>query len=159
MTGKSLAKWSLAQRIRSDTTRRPTVRLTARNANVPRTAQPTERRSIVPDEASPNEIAMMTQPMVSSRIAEATMIWPMSRRMKFISRTTIATILIEEIDSAVPRNRAVTKRDSGMRQQRIRQQRAEREAADERAAPPRRRRPPSPSGRPGAPAGGRFPCR
>ena len=101
MTGKSLAKWSLAQRIRSDTTRRPMVRLTARNANVPRTAKLTERRSIVPDEASPNEIAMMTHPAVSSRIADATMIWPMSRRMKFISRTTTATILIEEIDNAV----------------------------------------------------------
>ena len=56
---------------------------------------------------------MMTQPMVSSMIAEATMIWPRSRRMKFISRTTIATIFTEEIDSAVPRNSAVTSRASG----------------------------------------------
>ena len=64
------------------------------------------------------------------------MIWPMSRRMKFISRTTTATILIEEIDSAVPRNRAVTSAGSGSRQQRIRQQLAEREAADEGHATP-----------------------
>ena len=55
----------------------------------------------------------MIQPIVSSRIAEATMIWPRSRRMKFISRTTIATIFTEEIDSAVPRKIAVTRRASG----------------------------------------------
>ena len=36
------------------------------------------------------------------------MIWPTLRRMKFISRTTMATILTEEIDSAVPRNSEVT---------------------------------------------------
>ena len=33
--------------------------------------------------------------------------------MKFISRTTMATILIEEIDRAVPRNSAVTNLRSG----------------------------------------------
>ena len=59
-------------------------------------------------------MATMIQPIVSSRIAEATMIWPRSRRMKFISRTTIATIFTEEIDSAVPRNSEVTKRASGL---------------------------------------------
>ena len=48
-------------------------------------------------------MAMMIQPIVSSTIAEAMMIWPTLRRMKFISRTTMATILTEEIDSAVPR--------------------------------------------------------
>ena len=58
-------------------------------------------------------IAMMIQPMVSSMIAEATMIWPTLRRMKFISRTTMATILTEEIDSAVPRNSEVTRRACG----------------------------------------------
>ena len=42
------------------------------------------------------------------------MIWPMSRRMKFISRTTMATILIEEIDSAVARKSAVTRRACGL---------------------------------------------
>ena len=55
----------------------------------------------------------MTQPIVSSRIAEATMIWPRSRRMKFISRTTTATICTEEIDSAVPRKRAAIRRCCG----------------------------------------------
>ncbi len=59
-------------------------------------------------------MATMIQPIVSSRIAEATMIWPRSRRMKFISRTTIATIFTEEIDSAVPRKSEVTKRASGL---------------------------------------------
>ena len=34
--------------------------------------------------------------------------------MKFISRTTIATIFTEEIDSAVPRKIAVTSRASGL---------------------------------------------
>ncbi len=58
-------------------------------------------------------MAMITQPMVSSRIAEATMIWPRSRRMKFMSRTTMATIFTEEIDSAVPRKIEVTSRASG----------------------------------------------
>ena len=110
MTGNSLAKLSLAQRMSADTTRRPTVRLIARNNSVPMTAKLTERTSTVPDEAMPKEMAMMIQPLVSSRMAEATMIWPMSRRMKFISRTTTATILIEEIDSAVARNSAVTRR-------------------------------------------------
>jgi hypothetical protein len=42
------------------------------------------------------------------------MIWPRSRRRKFISRTTIATIFTEEIDSAVPRNIAVSRRASGL---------------------------------------------
>ena len=58
----------------------------------------------------PNVSEMITQPIVSSMIAEATMIWPRLRRMKFISRTTMATILIEEIESAVPRNSAATSR-------------------------------------------------
>ena len=35
------------------------------------------------------------------------------RRMKFISRTTIATILTEAIDSAVPRKSDVTSRLEG----------------------------------------------
>ena len=56
---------------------------------------------------------MMIHPTVSSMIAEATMIWPRLRRMKCISSMTIATILIEEIDSAVPRKSDVTSRFSG----------------------------------------------
>ena len=98
---------------------------------MPRMAKLTERRSIVPDEARPKEMAMMIQPPESSRMAEATMIWPTSRRMKFISRTTMATILIEEIESAVARNSAVTKRACGLGRIEIRQHFAEREAADE----------------------------
>ena len=47
---------------------------------------------------------MMIQPMVSSTMAEPRMTWPTLRRMKFISRTTVATIFTEAIDSAVPRN-------------------------------------------------------
>src|SRR6202030_2124367 len=113
MTAYSLAKLSLVQRISQNTTRRPTVRLNDRNNSVPSMVKVTERTSMVPDDASPNEIAMMIQPLESSRMAEATMIWPTSRRMKFISRTTMATILIDEIDKAVARNSAVTKRDCG----------------------------------------------
>ncbi len=70
--------------------------------------------SMVPAAARPNATAMITQPIVSSRIAEATMICPRSRRMKFISRMTIATIFTEEMDSAVPRKIAVTTRASGL---------------------------------------------
>src|SRR5262249_51203679 len=81
--------------------------------DVPRMAKVTERTSTVPDDASPNDIAMMIQPLESSRIADATMIWPISRRMKFISRTTMATILIEEIESAVARKSEETKRACG----------------------------------------------
>ena len=58
-------------------------------------------------------MAMMIQPMVSSITAVATMIWPTLRRMKFISRTTTATIFTDEIDSAVPRNSDATSRASG----------------------------------------------
>ena len=43
-------------------------------------------------------------------MAVATMIWPRLRRMKFISRTTMATILMEEMESAVPRNSDGTSR-------------------------------------------------
>ena len=46
-------------------------------------------------------------------MAVATMIWPRLRRMKFISRTTIATILMEEMESAVPRNSDGTSRPPG----------------------------------------------
>ncbi len=45
MTGKSLAKLSLAQRIRLKTMRRPTVRLATMNSAVPTTARPTVHRS------------------------------------------------------------------------------------------------------------------
>ena len=114
MTAYSLAKLSLVQRISQNTTRRPTVRLNAMNNSVPRMANVAERTSIVPDEASPKEIAMMIQPLESSRMAEATMIWPTSRRMKFISRTTMATILIDEIESAVARKSEETKRACGL---------------------------------------------
>src|SRR6266540_2830619 len=58
-------------------------------------------------------MAMITQPIESSQIAEATMICPRLRRVKPISRTIAATILIEEMDNAVPRNREVSRRWSG----------------------------------------------
>src|SRR6266511_1185262 len=58
-------------------------------------------------------MAMITQPIESSQIAEATMICPRLRRVKPISRTIAATILIEEMDKAVPRNREVSRRWSG----------------------------------------------
>jgi len=55
-------------------------------------------------------MAMITQPIESSQIAEAMMICPRLRRVKPISRTTAATILIEEIDKAVPRKSEVSRR-------------------------------------------------
>ena len=58
-------------------------------------------------------IAMMIQPMVSSTIADARMTCPTLRRMKPMSRTTLATIFTDEIDSAVPRNSAVMRRRFG----------------------------------------------
>src|SRR2546429_7111030 len=50
---------------------------------------------------------------VSSQIAEDTITWPRLRRVKPISRTIAATILIEEIESAVPRNSDVSRRLPG----------------------------------------------
>ena len=58
----------------------------------------------------PKMMAMMTQPMESSQMAEATMICPRLRRVNPISRTIAATILIDEMDKAVPRNRDVSRR-------------------------------------------------
>ena len=49
----------------------------------------------------------MTHPTVSSMMAEAISAIPTFRRMKPISRTTIATIFTEAIDNAVPRNSEV----------------------------------------------------
>ena len=56
---------------------------------------------------------MMIQPMVSSTMAEPRITWPTVRRRKFISRTTVATIFTEAIDSAVPRNSDVISRLPG----------------------------------------------
>ena len=55
-------------------------------------------------------MAMIVHPTVSSMIAEATRIIPTLRRMKFISRTTIATIFTDATDSAVPINSEVINR-------------------------------------------------
>ncbi len=71
--------------------------------------------------------ATIIQPTVSSMMAEARITWPTVRRMKFISRITVATILTEAIDSAVPRNSDVISRLPGR-------------AAWSRAAPRRARR-------------------
>jgi len=77
---------------------------------VPITLLATLARSTRPASARLKVTAMMTQPIVSSMIADDTITWPRSRRVNFMSRTIAATILIEEIDSAVPRNSAVTSR-------------------------------------------------
>ena len=69
---------------------------------------PTLLRSTLPWAAMPEMTAMMIQAMVSSRIAVARIIWPMSRRMTPISISVMATILTDEMESAVPRNSAVT---------------------------------------------------
>jgi hypothetical protein len=57
-------------------------------------------------------IAMIVQPTVSSMMAEASSVIPTLRRMNFISRRTVATILTEATDSAAPRNNAVINRCS-----------------------------------------------
>ena len=75
---------------------------------------------------------MMIQPIVSSMIAAATITWPTVRRRKPTSRTTIATILTDEIDSAVPRNSVVISRCSGSGSIDVGQQLAEQNAAQER---------------------------
>lgn len=113
MTGNSLTNRSLAQRISRKTICRPMVKLRPRNSAVPTRLWPSDHRSIAPCAASPNTTDMITQPVVSSMIAAATMTWPMVRRRKPTSRTTIATILTEEIDSATPRNKVVIKRLPG----------------------------------------------
>ena len=99
--------------MRKKTIRRPTVKLAARKTAVPNTLWLTLTMSIVPASARLKMTAMITQPIKSSQIAEATMICPRLRRVKPISRTIAATILIEEIDSAVPRNSEVSRRRSG----------------------------------------------
>ena len=58
-------------------------------------------------------IETMTHPTVSSIMAEAISVIPTFRRIKPISRTTIATIFSEAIDNAVPRNSEVMIRWSG----------------------------------------------
>ena len=70
ITANSLARLSLAQRMASATARRPTVRLTARKTAVPITLFATLARSMPPDCARLNVIAMMIQPIVSSTIAD-----------------------------------------------------------------------------------------
>src|SRR5262249_6107046 len=56
----------------------------------------------------------MIQPMVSSMIADDTITCPRSRRGNFMSRTIAATILIEEIDNAGPRESAGSSRRSAL---------------------------------------------
>ena len=113
MTGTSLTKRSLAQRINRKISRRPIVKLRIRKAATPTRFFVSPSRSIPPCSASPNVTDMMIQPMVSSMIAAETMIWPTVRRRNPTSRTTIATIFTDEIDSAVPRNSVVINRLSG----------------------------------------------
>ena len=113
MTGNSLSKLSLTNRITSKTSRLPMVKLAIRNKAVPITLLATIKKSIVAVEASPKVMEMMTQPIVSSMIEDEMITWPRLRLVKFMSWTTAATILIEEIDKAVPRNKTVSSRLSG----------------------------------------------
>ena len=112
-TGSSLTKASFAQRISCATTRLPTVKLKTRNKAVPSTLRMTVAASIPPGRARPKTMAMVIHPMVSSMMAEATITCPTVRRMNPISRTSRATIFTDEIDSATPMNRAVTRRLPG----------------------------------------------
>ena len=113
MTGSSLMNLSFAQRMSRNTRRRPMVKLRTRKIAVPSRLWASEARSIPPCSASPKVTDMMIQPIVSSMIAAATITWPTVRRRKPTSRTTIATIFTDEIDSAVPRNSAVINRFPG----------------------------------------------
>ena len=83
------------------------------NRNVPVTLCITDQTSTLPCAAMLKMIDTMIQPTLSSMMAEARITCPTTRRMKFISRTTIATILTEAIDSAVPRNSDVISRLPG----------------------------------------------
>ena len=83
---------------------------TQRADDAPRHAEGVDRGPAAPGEKM---TAMIIQPTVSSMMAEARITWPSVRRMKFISRITVATILTEAIDSAVPRNSDVISRFPG----------------------------------------------
>src|SRR6516165_1234859 len=109
-TGTSLTNVSLVQRINANTRRRPSVKLTSRNSPVPSTLCAKVVAFNTPCSARPEVIAMMVHPTVSSMMAEATSVVPIFRRIKFISRTTIATILTDATESAVPRNIEVISR-------------------------------------------------
>ena len=113
ITGISMRRLSLHQTMMRATTRRPTVRLAARKSAVRARLAPISARPTVPDTAMPEMTAMITQASVSSRMAVARIIWPRSRRMAPISISTMATIFTDEIESAVPRNSAVTSRACG----------------------------------------------
>ena len=113
MTAKSLTKVSLTQRMMLNTMRRPMVRLSPMKMSVPSTLLATLQASIWPCSARLKMTAVIIQPTVSSMMAEARMTWPTVRRVKFISRITVATILTDAIDSAVPRNSDVISRLPG----------------------------------------------
>ena len=133
MTANSLSKLSLAKRIAWNTSRRPIGE--ARDQEHRRADQRSwrRRRSRWSSAAArPKVMEMMIQPIVSSMIEEEMITWPRLRRVKFMSRTTAATILIEEIDSAVPRNSAVSRRLSASGSSDLRHHDAERHAAGER---------------------------
>src|SRR5471032_1170689 len=104
-TANSLRKVSLTQRMMKNTMRRPTVRLKAKNKSVPITLCASDQASTAPCKARLKMIETMIQPMLSSMMAEAKMTWPTTRRMKFISRTTMATILTEAIEGGAEEQR------------------------------------------------------
>ena len=96
-----------------NTRRRPIVRLATMKRTVPTMLCAKGIGSIDPCRARLKMIDTMIQPMLSSMMAEARITWPTTRRTKFISRTTIATILTDAIESAVPRNSDVINRFCG----------------------------------------------
>jgi hypothetical protein len=110
ITGTSIDRWSLTHTMRRATSRRPTMKLASRNSAVSPRLSPTCCSSTVSWTAMPEMTAMMIQASVSSRIAVARISWPRSRRSAPVSSSTMATILTDEIDSAVPRNSAVMSR-------------------------------------------------
>ena len=159
MTGNSLAKLSLAQRISQNTTRRPMVRLTARNTACRERRTSTERSV---DRAGRGEPERDRDDDPADGVLE-----------DGGGDDDLADVAAHEIhlahdhrddlDRGDRQRGAEEKRGDEARlrvgQDRIRQHLAERKAADEGQAPRRRRRPRSPRGRRGGPAADRFPCR
>ena len=108
MTAYSLRMLSLVQRIAVNTSRRPMVKLNVMKAATPSTVPASGSSFTPPSVAMPKVTAMISQPIVSSMIADEMMTCPRLRRRKPISRTITSTIFTDEIDSAVPRNRPAT---------------------------------------------------
>ena len=96
------------------TRRRPAVKLKASTAATASTDLRAVPPLLPPPLAMPATTESKIQPTVSSIIPDAKVIWPMSRRMTFISIITLAITGMAEMLMAVPMKRAKTRRWSGL---------------------------------------------